>query len=144
MKALHLMNRHKFYSLLLSSLLLPVVYAEGQKTIEVIPTKTIPSIDGKSDDVMSLMTSYNFFQLEPDNGASSPSETKIVVMQSADTLYIAFACFQRSAVTAKIQLRDKFALSDDGIYLILGTFNDNRNEYDSDIAYIKLTYSLSF
>lgn len=123
------MDKQKFCSLFIFLLLLPAVYADGQKTIAVITAKTIPTIDGKSDDVLSLMTSYNFFQLEPENGTPSSSETKIVVMQSVDTLYVAFACFQRSAVMAKIQLRDKFAQSDDGVYLILGTFNDNRNAY---------------
>lgn len=108
---------------------MPAFYIAGQKTISVIPVNIIPSIDGKSDDVLSIMTPYNFFQLEPNNGASSPSETKIVAMQSADTLYLAFACFQKSFVTAKIQIRDKIAQSDDGIFLILGTFDDNRNAY---------------
>jgi len=75
------------------------------------------------------MTSYNFFQLEPVKGALSNSDTKILVMQSADTLYMAVASVQKSAVTGKIQLRDKFAQSDDGIFVILGTFNDNRNAY---------------
>ena len=50
-------------------------------------------------------------------------------MQSKDTLYIAFASIQKSVVTGKIQLRDRFAQSDDGVFLILGTFNDNRNAY---------------
>jgi hypothetical protein len=123
------MNKNKFSSLFILLFLIPAYYVAGQKTISVIPVKIIPSIDGKSEDVLSLMTSYNFFQLEPSNGASSPSETKIVAMQLADTLYLAFACFQKSAVTAKIQMRDKFAQSDDGMYLILGTFDDNRNAY---------------
>src|SRR4030042_2312763 len=107
MRASYLMNENKIISLLLFLLLVPVGYAEGQKTISVIPMKKIPSVDGKSDDVMSLMTTNYFFQLEPVNGASSPSETKVVIVQSVDSLYIAFACFQKSVVTAKIQLRDK-------------------------------------
>ncbi len=123
------MNIHKFYPLFIILLLLPFFYVAGQKTISTIPVKIIPPIDGKSEDVISLMTSYNFFQLEPDNGTISPSETKMLIMQSADSLYIAFACVQKSAVTAKMQMRDKFAQSDDGIYLILGTFGDNRNAY---------------
>jgi hypothetical protein len=75
------------------------------------------------------MTSYTFFQLEPIKGAPSPSETKIAVMQSTDTIYFAITCIQKSTVTGKIQLRDKFGQSDDGVFLILGTFNDNRNAF---------------
>jgi hypothetical protein len=122
-------DKLKFYSIILILLSIPSFYVAGQKTIPVIPIKTVPSIDGKPDDVLSFMTSYNFYQLEPNYGTYSPSETKIVVMQSVDTLYIAFACIQKSAVTGKIQMRDKFAQSDDGIFIILGTFNDNRNAY---------------
>jgi hypothetical protein len=109
--------------------LLPYFIVDGQRTITVYSANTIPVIDGKSDDVMPLMTSYNFFQLEPVKGVPSPSETKIVVIQSTDTLYIAVACIQKSIVTGKIQLRDKFSQSDDGIFIVLGTFNDNRNAY---------------
>lgn len=39
-------------------------YAVGQKTIQVVPAKQLPSIDGNPDDVLSLMTPFNFFQLE--------------------------------------------------------------------------------
>ena len=94
------------------------IYAAGQKNLQVIPVKHVPPADGKPDDVLSLVTPYNFFQLEPVNGKISPSETKIVVLQSTDTLYVAIACFQNSEVTAKIQMGDKFGQSDDGIFLI--------------------------
>jgi len=123
------MKDNKLLILIVIILLLPGYYASGQKAISLTPVKNIPPLDGNADDVISLMTSYNFFQLEPDNGNISPSETKIIVLQSTDTLYIAIACFQNSEVTAKIQMRDKFGQSDDGIFLILGTYNDNRNSY---------------
>ncbi|MCU0461033.1 MAG: carbohydrate binding family 9 domain-containing protein [Bacteroidales bacterium] len=123
------MKDNKLLILIVIILLLPVFYASGQKSISLTPVKNIPPLDGNADDVISLMTSYNFFQLEPDNGKISPSGTKIIVLQSTDTLYIAIACFQNSEVTAKIQMRDKFGQSDDGIFLILGTYNDNRNSY---------------
>ena len=115
--------------LFITLLLLFCIPVFGQKSISVLPVKVIPLIDGKSEDVLSIMTSYSFFQLEPDNGKISPSETKLILLQSTDTLYIAIACFQNSEVTAKIQMRDKFGQSDDGIFLILGTYNDNRNSY---------------
>ncbi len=120
-------NLHKELFITLLFLFCTPIYS--QNSIKVIPVKTIPYIDGKSDDIWPLMVSYTFFQLEPVKGDPSPSETKIAVMQSTDTLYIAIACIQKSAVTGKIQLRDKFAQSDDGVFLILGTFNDNRNAY---------------
>jgi len=123
------MKDNKLLIFIVIILFLPVFYASGQKAISLTPVKNIPPLDGNSDDVISLMTSYNFFQLEPDNGNISPSETKIIVLQSTDTLYIAIACFQNSEVTAKIQMRDKFGQSDDGIFLFLGTYNDNRNSY---------------
>ncbi len=123
------MKDNKLLILIVIILLLPGYYASGQKAISLTPVKNIPPLDGNADDVIPLMTSYNFFQLEPDNGNISPSETKIIVLQSTDTLYIAIACFQNSEVTAKIQMRDKFGQSDDGIFLILGTYNDNRNSY---------------
>jgi len=50
-------------------------------------------------------------------------------MQNETAIYFGIACFQKVPVTAKIQVRDKFAQSDDGIFIILGTFNDNRNAY---------------
>jgi hypothetical protein len=123
------MKGYKLFILTPIMLLLSLFYSYGQKVISLSPVKNIPPIDGNADDVISLMSSYNFFQLEPDNGKESPSETKITVLQSKDTLYIAIACFQNSDVTAKIQMRDKFGQSDDGIFLILGTYNDNRNSY---------------
>ena len=123
------MKDNKLLILIVIILLLPLFNTSGQKVISLTPVNIIPPVDGNADDVFSLMTSYNFFQLEPDNGNISPSETKIIVLQSTDTLYIAFACFQNSEVTAKIQMRDKFGQSDDGIFLILGTYNDNRNSY---------------
>ena len=123
------MKENKLIILTTLMLLLILFQASGQKAISLFPVKNIPPIDGLAEDVISLMTSYNFFQLEPDNGQKSPSETKIIVLQSKDTLYIAIACFQNSDVTAKIQMRDKFGQSDDGIFLILGTYNDNRNSY---------------
>ncbi|HBQ81322.1 MAG TPA: hypothetical protein DD745_00355, partial [Bacteroidales bacterium] len=114
------MKGNSLFILIVFILLLPLFYTSGQKAVSITPVNNIPSLDGNADDVISLMTSYNFFQLEPDNGNISPSETKIIVLQSTDTLYIAFACFQNSGVTAKIQMRDKFGQSDDGIFLILG------------------------
>jgi hypothetical protein len=94
-----------------------------------LPVKALPEIDGQCEDVMSYMTNYDFFQLEPQNGFSSFSHTKIIVMQDESAVYVGIACFQIVPVTAKIQVRDKFAQSDDGIFVILGTFNDNRNAY---------------
>jgi hypothetical protein len=123
------MNMHKAFYISLLLIWLPFIIVDGQKIITVNPVKTIPPVDGKPDNIEPLMISYNYFQLEPVNGEPSPSETKMVLLQSKDTLYIAIACIQASQVTGKIQLRDKFAESDDGVFLILGTFNDNRNAF---------------
>jgi len=119
---------HKL-SIIVLLLLLPLNHLSGQKVITVIPVSSIPPIDGKSDDISPQLSPYNFFGLEPVRGVASPSETRIAVMQSRDTLYFAIACIQNSPVTAKIQSRDKFAQNDDGFFIILGTFNDNRNGY---------------
>lgn len=101
----------------------------GQQSIKVQTVNSIPAIDGYVDDISSRMESFNFYQLEPVNGEPSPSETRLITLQSADTLYMAFACFQDSRISARIQIRDKLAESDDGIFIILGTFNDNRNAF---------------
>jgi len=101
----------------------------GQRNIEVFPVKTLPAIDGKYDDVDSLLKSYYFIQLEPLNGDTSISNTRIIVMQDEKAIYFGIACYQNVPVTGKIQVRDRFAQSDDGIFIILGTFNDNRNAY---------------
>jgi hypothetical protein len=101
----------------------------GQRNIEVFPVKTLPAIDGKYDDVDSLLKSYYFIQLEPVNGDTSISNTRIIVMQDEKAIYFGIACYQNVPVTGKIQVRDRFAQSDDGIFIILGTFNDNRNAY---------------
>ena len=103
--------------------------ANGQRTIQVLPVKTLPSIDGRYDDIDSILIGYNFIQLEPQNGDTSLSQTKIIVLQNETAVYFGIACFQKVPVTAKIQVRDKFAQSDDGISVILGTFNDNRNAF---------------
>jgi len=105
------------------------ITAAGQRTIEVLPVKTLPAVDGRYDDIDSNLIGYNFIQLEPQNGDSSLSQTKIIVKQNETAIYIGIAGFQKVPVTAKIQVRDKFAQSDDGIFVLLGTFNDNRNGY---------------
>jgi hypothetical protein len=112
-------------------LILPFVFfaVYGQRTIEVYPVKTLPVIDGRYDDIDSLFSSYDFIQLEPQNGDTSLSPTKIIVLQNETAIYFGIACFQSAQVTGKIQVRDKFAQSDDGIFILLGTFNDNRNGY---------------
>jgi hypothetical protein len=101
----------------------------GQRSINVFPVKTLPAIDGRYDDIDSILFGYNFIQLEPQNGDTSLSKTKIIVLQNESAVYFGIASFQEVPVTAKIQVRDKFAQSDDGISIILGTFNDNRNAF---------------
>ncbi len=115
----------------ISVLILPFVFfaVYGQRTIEVYSVKTLPVIDGRYDDIDSLLSSYNFIQLEPQNGDTSLSPTKIIVLQNETAIYFGIACFQNAQVTGKIQVRDKFAQSDDGIFILLGTFIDNRNGY---------------
>jgi len=105
------------------------VTVSGQRNIEVFPVKTLPAIDGKYDDIDSLLMNYSFIQLEPINGDTSISNTRIIVMQDDQAIYFGIACYQNVPVTGKIQVRDRFAQSDDGIFIILGTFNDNRNAY---------------
>lgn len=105
------------------------VTVSGQRSIEVFPVKTLPAIDGKYDDIDTLLMDYNFIQLEPQNGDTSLSKTRIIVMQDEKAIYFGIACYQNVPVTGKIQVRDRFAQSDDGIFIILGTFNDNRNAY---------------
>ncbi len=105
------------------------VTVSGQRNIEVFPVKTLPAIDGKFDDIDSLLMNYNFIQLEPLNGDTTISNTRIIVMQDEKAIYFGIACYQDVPVTGKIQVRDRFAQSDDGIFIILGTFNDNRNAY---------------
>ncbi|MBN1789324.1 MAG: carbohydrate binding family 9 domain-containing protein, partial [Bacteroidales bacterium] len=105
------------------------VTVSGQRDIEVFPVKTLPAIDGKYDDIDSLLMNYNFIQLEPQNGDTSLSNTRIIVMQDEKAIYFGIACYQNVPVIGKIQVRDRFAQSDDGIFIILGTFNDNRNAY---------------
>jgi len=155
----------KIWMIVLSLIFFTATYAAGQKTVQTIPVKHVPPIDGNPDDVLSLMAPYNFFQLEPNIGSASPNETKLVVLQSTDTLYIAIACFQNSDVTAKIKMRDKFGQSDDGIFLIYGLFGwrfkppfgnlyfiVNHTEYmdpagkfqNKYIGYLKLTYPIIF
>ena len=106
-----------------------IVTVNGQPTIEVLPVKILPPIDGQYDDIDTNLMSYHFIQLEPQNGVSSLSRTKIVVMQNETAIYFGIACYQNVPVTANIQVRDKFAQSDDGIFVFLSTFNDNRNGY---------------
>lgn len=71
------MKDNKLFILIVIILFLPVFYVSGQKAISATPVKNIPPLHDNADDVISLMTSYNFFQLEPDNGNISPSELQI-------------------------------------------------------------------
>ena len=116
-------------AILTSLLFFLFVTVSGQRDIEVFPVKKLPAIDGKYEDIDSLLMNYNFIQLEPLNGDTSISNTRIIVMQDEKTIYLGIACYQNVPVTGKIQVRDRFAQSDDGIFIILGTFNDNRNAY---------------
>ena len=121
---------HKLQKAIYTSLLFFLfVTVSGQRNIEVFPVKTLPAIDGKFDDIDTLLLNYNFIQLEPLNGDTSLSNTRIIVMQDEKAIYFGIACYQDAPVTGKIQVRDRFAQSDDGIFVILGTFNDNRNAY---------------
>jgi hypothetical protein len=120
----------KLYKAIYTSLLFFLfATVSGQRNIELFPVKTLPAIDGKYDDIDSLLMNYNFIQLEPLNGDTSISNTRIIVMQDEKAIYFGIACYQDAPVTGKIQVRDRFAQSDDGIFIILGTFNDNRNAY---------------
>lgn len=120
----------KFQRIIYTTLLFFLfVTVSGQRNIEVFPVKTLPAIDGKFDDIDTLLLNYNFIQLEPVNGDTSISNTRIIVIQDEKAIYFGIACYQNVPVTGKIQVRDRFAQSDDGIFIILGTFNDNRNAY---------------
>ncbi|MBE0673279.1 MAG: hypothetical protein IH591_01335, partial [Bacteroidales bacterium] len=101
----------------------------GQNVINLTHVNSVPEVDGDPGKISDLLSSFYFFGLEPITGTVSPSETRIAAIQSRDTLFFAIACLQKSPVTAKIQLRDKFAQSDDAVFIVLGTFNDNRNGY---------------
>ncbi|MGB8359257.1 MAG: hypothetical protein WCD55_11655 [Bacteroidales bacterium] len=90
------MNIHKAFYVSLLLILLPSVIVVGQKRITVNNVNAIPPMDGKLADIELLMISYNFFQLELVNGEPSPSETKMVLLQSKDTLYIAIASVRDS------------------------------------------------
>jgi len=116
-------------AILISFLFFLFVTVSGQRDIEVFPVKKLPAIDGKFDDIDSLLMNYNFIQLEPLNGDTSIMNTRIIAMQDEKAIYFGIACYQNVPVTGKIQVRDRFAQSDDGIFIILGTFNDNRNAY---------------
>ncbi len=121
---------YKQRKILLISLLFFISFTiNGQRSINVLHVKNLPAIDVRYIDIDSLLKSYNFIKLEPQNGDTSLSQTKIVVMQNETAIYFGIACFQKVPVTGKIQVRDKFSQSDDGIFVLLGTFNDNRNGY---------------
>ncbi len=99
------------------------------RSFEGVPCRQLPNIDGNYEDVINQCQTWQFIQLEPSNGQPSGSSTKLIAYYNHQALYIGIACYQKAAITASIQARDKFAQSDDNIILILGTFNDNRNGY---------------
>ena len=61
----------KIWLIVFSFIFFSPIYALGQKTVQTIPVKNLPPIDGIPDDVLSLMTPFNFFQLEPNKGSAS-------------------------------------------------------------------------
>lgn len=88
-KPLSFINKYILFLILLLAFILSPAILCGQKSISVIQVKSIPAIDGIPGDVEPKMGSHFFYQLEPSNGEPSPSETRIAILQSNDTIYFA-------------------------------------------------------
>ena len=73
----------------------------------------------------------DFTQFEPIYGACSSYKTIVKILYDEKMIYFSFDCKdpEPEKITAKITKRDGVLENDDGIIIMLDTFNDNSNSY---------------
>jgi hypothetical protein len=93
-----------------------------------------PEIDGHLDDPAwgSAQPVEGFAQVAPSYGEASPFRTAVLVGYTADTLFVAFRCFDPeppSKLSSAVLTRDGELENDDSVSVLLDPFNDRRTAY---------------
>ncbi|MCK5101870.1 MAG: carbohydrate binding family 9 domain-containing protein, partial [Cyclobacteriaceae bacterium] len=103
------------------------------QTINIQRTASPPSVDGtiSAGEYSSAENSNSFIQLEPFKGNSSSVLTKIYSAYDEKFIYFGIICYdpEPDKIVASIQSRDKLSDSDDALFIILDTFNDQRSAF---------------
>ena len=105
-----------------------------------IPIMKKPHIDGiiSEGDWTSAVAASDFIQLEPYKGEPATEKTEVFAGYDNKHLFIAFKCFYTNTLSAGSPMRDQLLnqinkstsiSTDDGVILILDTFNDKRSAY---------------
>ena len=103
------------------------------QTINIQRTASPPSVDGtiSAGEYSSAEHPNSFVQLEPFKGNSSLVLTKIYSAYDEGFIYFGIICYdpEPDKIVASIQSRDKLSDSDDALFIILDTFNDQRSAF---------------
>jgi len=117
-------------------ILLFSLFAFGRE-INVNFTENKITIDGKinTNEWIGSDSTAGFTQLEPQKGNPASEKTIVYILQNDAYLYIAFKCYQQdpTSIVANITTRDKLYNSDDGVLIMLDTFNDQRSGFSFQI-----------
>ncbi|MBL7135426.1 MAG: carbohydrate binding family 9 domain-containing protein [Candidatus Marinimicrobia bacterium] len=128
---------HKFKSNVVKTFALALILLVSRDSIsQEISAKRIDSlinINGVLDEEVWESAKFltDFIQFEPVYGAPSSCETFVKVLYDEKMIYFGFDCkdSETDKITAKITKRDGELENDDGIVIMLDTFNDNNNAY---------------
>ncbi len=128
---MNVLKRKYISSLILVALIIPsIVFSQ---TINLKRTIVPPSIDGviSAGEYPNSESRSNFIQLEPSSGTSSLVSTKIYSAYDNNFIYFGIVCYdsEPEKIVSSIQSRDKLSDSDDAIFIMLDTYNDQRSAF---------------
>jgi len=103
------------------------------KEIKVNFTHNTINIDGNinAQEWIGSDSTTGFTQLEPQKGNPASEKTIVYILQNDDYLFVAFKCYHNNpaSIVANIAARDQVDKSDDAVFLLLDTFDDQRSGF---------------
>jgi hypothetical protein len=103
------------------------------KTMTAVRIHNPPRIDGKLDDPCwkSATPTYDFIQMDPDEGKPATEQTIVRALYDDDNLYFGIECLdsEPEKIAARIVPRDVTWWPDDLIAIVLDTYYDRQNCY---------------
>jgi len=122
--------KFRHFAILFVLVIQSIVFSQ---TIKLKRITILPSIDGViSDNEYSISEITNsFIQLEPSIGNPSLVSTKIYSAYDDNFIYFGIYCYdsEPEKIVSSIQTRDKLSDSDDAIFIMLDTYNDQRSAF---------------
>jgi hypothetical protein len=107
------------------------VSAQEKRTVKAVRFPNPPVIDGSPDEeVWQLAQPFgDFFQFTPQYGKPSPLRTEVRIGYDDEAVYFAFTCYDPAPqdISAIYTKRDSPLSRDDGVVIMLDTFNDKRS-----------------